>query len=417
MSNFQAALAASETMPLGKSLCVFRQDSRTLCLLNNTASQVWQALSKGLPDDAVARQLCDAYGIGYDRARQDVSGLICDWQASGLTAMPMRKNGDGERPPLPQQCRAVAADHPGHLNAIYGLSFCTAGQEPLHLKCHEPVLARLLEAVLRPLRNDGASAGQSTAEPKDGAPKVLEVGTEEGSDGRSGGCLDQHGYWIRQPGGSIICGLDRSQARRAVLRQILLQRHGPGNTSAILHASAVEQDGRAIVIAGPSGAGKTALTAALVASGANYLGDDLLALHRDGCQIGDFPASLALKEGSWPLLTQLFPALGSCPTLTTRRLKVRYLDPTAQSKPPAARWCRIAALILPHYQSGCSLTMQKLGAEQTFNGLVSSGSEPAGIPPSIQSLARLAGSVPAWRMHFGDPDAAVAKITRLGQGA
>ncbi|HVN51718.1 MAG TPA: PqqD family peptide modification chaperone [Acidimicrobiales bacterium] len=43
----------------------------------------------------------------------------------------------------------------------------------------------------------------------------------------------------------------------------------------LLHAGAVERDGRVAVIAGPSGRGKSTLTAALVRAGARYLSDEL----------------------------------------------------------------------------------------------------------------------------------------------
>lgn len=42
-----------------------------------------------------------------------------------------------------------------------------------------------------------------------------------------------------------------------------------------LHASAVEWQGRAILVSGPSGAGKSTSVAAMLAAGANFIGDDL----------------------------------------------------------------------------------------------------------------------------------------------
>ncbi len=45
-----------------------------------------------------------------------------------------------------------------------------------------------------------------------------------------------------------------------------------------LHAAAVVRDGRAIALTGPSGVGKTSLARALVARGAEFLADDVLAL-------------------------------------------------------------------------------------------------------------------------------------------
>lgn len=49
-----------------------------------------------------------------------------------------------------------------------------------------------------------------------------------------------------------------------------------------LHACAVELDGRAVLVAGPAGAGKSTLTAGLLAAGARLIGDDLTIVAVDG---------------------------------------------------------------------------------------------------------------------------------------
>ena len=49
-----------------------------------------------------------------------------------------------------------------------------------------------------------------------------------------------------------------------------------------LHASAVALDGRAALITGPSGSGKSALALALIAMGARLVADDGVILRRDG---------------------------------------------------------------------------------------------------------------------------------------
>jgi hypothetical protein len=53
----------------------------------------------------------------------------------------------------------------------------------------------------------------------------------------------------------------------------------------VMHASAVAVDGRAIAIGGGSGRGKSTLATLMVASGAEYLADDLLCVRADDCAV------------------------------------------------------------------------------------------------------------------------------------
>lgn len=62
----------------------------------------------------------------------------------------------------------------------------------------------------------------------------------------------------------------------------------------VLHASAVEIDGRVVAIAGPTGAGKTSLAVQLLALGAGFVTDDALAIdRRDGVVRGHPGAAIA----------------------------------------------------------------------------------------------------------------------------
>lgn len=59
----------------------------------------------------------------------------------------------------------------------------------------------------------------------------------------------------------------------------------------VLHASAVAQEGAAIVFGGGSGSGKTSLAQALAGRGAEFLADDVLALERTGDDLLGHPGA------------------------------------------------------------------------------------------------------------------------------
>lgn len=82
---------------------------------------------------------------------------------------------------------------------------------------------------------------------------------------------------------------------------------------ALVHAGVVVRDGRALLIAGPSGRGKSTLTAALVKRGCAYFSDELAALTAEG-NVLRYPTPLRLREGALVRLGDLAPEIERWPT-------------------------------------------------------------------------------------------------------
>ncbi|MCE0505737.1 serine kinase [Roseivivax sp. GX 12232] len=67
-----------------------------------------------------------------------------------------------------------------------------------------------------------------------------------------------------------------------------------GDAAQVVHGSAVAFDGRACLILGPSGSGKSALALELLALGAGLIADDRVILRRDGHALrAEAPAAIA----------------------------------------------------------------------------------------------------------------------------
>ena len=87
--------------------------------------------------------------------------------------------------------------------------------------------------------------------------------------------------------------LEEIAARFQAFLHIHIAEHSPNRT--FLHAGAVGWRGRAIVLPGRTGAGKTTLTAELVRAGASYLSDDFAPIDNRG-RVHPFPKPLAIRE-------------------------------------------------------------------------------------------------------------------------
>ena len=72
--------------------------------------------------------------------------------------------------------------------------------------------------------------------------------------------------------------------------------------SVLLHAGAVEFDGRVVVVTGESGRGKSTLTAALVRAGGAYLTDELVIIDPEDLRVRPYPKPLDLGRSSLELL-------------------------------------------------------------------------------------------------------------------
>ncbi len=111
-----------------------------------------------------------------------------------------------------------------------------------------------------------------------------------------------------------------------------------------LHASAVEMDGRAVVLAGGSGAGKTTTAAILCAAGARLLSDDVVAVEFDrglpACRPGS--TELRLRRAAAGLAETSSWAVTRRPTIDGR------LAVTTEAVPSDA--VRLAAVVFPRPQ-------------------------------------------------------------------
>ncbi len=122
----------------------------------------------------------------------------------------------------------------------------------------------------------------------------------------------------------------------------------------LVHASAVVHDGRAVVLPGPMGAGKSTLAAALVQAGLGYLTDELVALDPASGVVIPYPKYLSLGRALAHLAPEV-PDEMRAVVGDQHLVAPDAIRPGAVAPPSAPR-----IVVAPRYERGASTVLEPL---------------------------------------------------------
>ena len=181
-----------------------------------------------------------------------------------------------------------------------------------------------------------------------------------------------------------------------------------------LHAAAVTANNKCVLLAGVPGSGKSTLTAALLAKGFGYCADDTALLTEPPIRVRGVPTRLGLKEGSWPVVRELWPELDALAVHQRADGKrIRYLLPdNVMSATPSDAAQTAHVLVFPHYESDSPTVMQRLRRADALLKLAESGYD---IPEVINgdvvaTLIDWMTSLDCYELHYSDIQEAVDEI-------
>jgi hypothetical protein len=187
----------------------------------------------------------------------------------------------------------------------------------------------------------------------------------------------------------------------------------------VLHASAVERDGRAVAFVAHSGMGKSTLAALACARGARFVTDDLLRFeHAADGRVWCLPGGLENRLRRPPAEILGFTPEGACRVSVDER-RVWSPQPTELVAP------ELVAVVLPQLDREChelelvpmgrAVAVMRLAATPRLLGW----SEPVGVAAAFANIAALVRAVPvvAARVPWGLPvDPAVVDALLAGVG-
>lgn len=181
----------------------------------------------------------------------------------------------------------------------------------------------------------------------------------------------------------------------------------------LLHASAVERDGRALLMTGESGAGKSTLAALLMARGWRLMGDEFALLDPVTGLVHGFPRLISLKNEAIGVMEREVPAGRWGPVLEgTPKGTIRHLVPDARSIAAMDEAARPALVLFPAF--GFAAAERDVFPSECFVRLTQASTNYVALGEAgFDALTGLVRGVPARAVDYPDTATAVAMVERL----
>lgn len=127
----------------------------------------------------------------------------------------------------------------------------------------------------------------------------------------------------------------------------------------ILHAAVLERGGRALIMPGPPGSGKSTLCAALTARDWRLLSDELTLVEMESRDIVPVPRPISLKNQSIQIIRSYMPdAVLSRTVHYTAKGSVAHLKPQSDDIRRAGEHAKAGWIVFPNYQAGAATRLE-----------------------------------------------------------
>ncbi|MEZ5243798.1 MAG: PqqD family peptide modification chaperone [Acidimicrobiales bacterium] len=368
--------------PLGDELALFHLDTRRLHVLNGSAAAIWQELHVVETIGDLAVRLGDRFQVSPVEIRSDVERTVEQLRADGLLEMDDRMASGA-----PRSTRRPGSIDPSRVDVPATGSFAALDAR-VGVVCDDEEIAAAIGDALDPLRVDAPPEVVIEIRPADGVGWTVRVGTAD----------------------PIALGSPLAVALRAIGEvNNLAVASVPGDL--VLHAGAVADQGRAVLLPGGSNHGKSTLTTALVADGFSYLTDEAAAVV-DGLRVRAYPKSIVLDPGSFPLFPELAPPEDLEGLARAVAGREWHIDPARVG--PVSGPSPVAAVICPQWRAGAATRVSRMQPVEALHLLLGDAFDfSVGGQPVFDRLVELVESVPVVKLSYGDTAAAVSAVREI----
>jgi hypothetical protein len=379
-------MPSAVSLPWEDGLLVVAADG-ALYSLDAAERSLWEALVAVWNIDELVAASASKGELAADVTRANITKAVESWQQLGLLE-PSASAGPSisDAGPLP----APPAGRETALDAVY-----LVGDRPVRVCCDDAALSALIDAACKAVRVSGW----------DGAEARVDV-------------VDRNGWFAIYADDVVLAAAPSPTDSPAVARHrcltALLETARRGRRwLGILHAAAVAEGGRCILLSGESGSGKSTLAAALVATGANFVSDDYTPLEQGSWLAWPVPYAPSIKRGSWPALAPYYPSLWAVPSYRHRGLELRYLEMEEAQRAPLDQGLPVQALVFPRHETNAATQLHRITPSEALVRLCRASPILDRCPKALSETLHWLQAVPAHELVYADLGAAIGRVRSL----
>ncbi len=186
-----------------------------------------------------------------------------------------------------------------------------------------------------------------------------------------------------------------------------------GRRYLLLHASAVERDGRALLMTGESGAGKSTLATLLAANGWRFMGDEFALLDPATGHVHAFPRLISLKNAAIGAAQAAWPDGRFGPLLAaTPKGDIRHMVPDARAVAAMDDPAEPALLLFPRF--GFAPEMRAVPPSEAFVRLTQASTNYVALGEAgFAALTGLVRRIPSMAIDYPDGASAIEQVEAI----
>jgi hypothetical protein len=178
-----------------------------------------------------------------------------------------------------------------------------------------------------------------------------------------------------------------------------------------LHASGVHLNHKSFVFSAAAGSGKSTVSAILKANGLGYVSDDFIAATPNG-NVYPFPASISVKEGSFPVLSAYYPELREkTPEKASTGKMVRYLQ-VNNFAGNLKEGIPVKGFVFVNYKPGSGFSLSEVHKKEALQFLLKeTWVNPK--PVFVSAFFEWVEKTPFYRMTYSDSEKMIETVKML----